>query len=74
MEDAFKVYEIHLRLWGKGGHLRTKQAEDGIWEATVSSRRVGRPATRAYGPTRLDAARWAWVEHERRRLGGRRAA
>jgi len=75
MDNELKVYEIQLRFWEKGGRLRLKQVEDDLWEARISSRRFGAFATRVYGPTRLDAARWAWVTYETHpRLGGRKAA
>jgi ribosomal protein L15E len=61
MVEEFKLYEIRLRLWEKGWRLRVRQVEDDLWEARISSWRFGGPATTVYGPTRLDAARWAWV-------------
>jgi len=71
VHDELKVYEIQLRFWEKGCRLRLRQVEAGLWEARASSRHVGGWATTVYGPTRLDAARWAWVTH---RSGGSQAA
>src|SRR5262245_42176594 len=64
MGDELKVFEIQLRFWEKGGRLRLRQVEDGLWEGRSSSRRFGGWATTVYGPTRLDAARWALVAYE----------
>jgi hypothetical protein len=74
MGDEVKVFEIQLRLWGSGLRLRLREVEGGLWEGRISSRRLSGRTSTVYGPTRLDAARWAWVESKTRPLGDSKAA